>query len=123
DGMAFSILGTAGTPLGYRGGVFAQPTNIGKYKRDRFAVIPEVAVSLGGRLTRWARAWIGYDFLYVDPVLRPGDQIDRVINPTRTGFLSTLAPAGVMGPLLPGFPERQTSFWAQGLTFGLELTY
>jgi hypothetical protein len=123
DGMAFSILGTAGTPFGYLGGIFAQPTNIGKYERDRLAVIPEVEVSLGGRLTSWARGWIGYDFLYLDPVLRPGDQIDRVINPTRTGFLSTLAPAGVMGPLRPGFPGRQTSFWAQGLTFGLELTY
>src|SRR5262249_38319658 len=57
------------------------------------------------------------------------DQIDRDVNPTRSGLSTAqraaavpLAPAAV-GPGAPTFSFRGSSYWAQGLSFGLELHY
>jgi hypothetical protein len=99
------------------GGFFAQPSNSGRHTADVFAVVPEVGVQLGYDLTRHVRVFGGYDFLYVSDVVRPGDQIDRRINPSQ--FLGR----GLVGPPLPAPAFNHTDFWAQGLTFGLALRY
>ena len=100
------------------GGLFAQPTNIGHYTRDVFAVVPEGNVQLGYQLTDRLRATVGYTFFYMSDVVRPGDQIDRTINPA----LLALPPAAG-GPARPAFQVRQSDFWAQGIDFGLEFLY
>lgn len=48
----------------FAGGIFAQPTNIGRHDRDRFAVVPEVGLKVGYRVTSWASVFVGYTFLY-----------------------------------------------------------
>ena len=57
---------------------------------------------------------IGYTFLYLSDVLRPGDQIDPYIN------VSQLPPGPLEGAALPQFGFHSTGFWAQGLSFGIE---
>jgi hypothetical protein len=98
------------------GGFFAQPSNMGHYSRTAFAVVPEVNIKVGAQLTDWLRATVGYTFLYMSEVLRPGDQIDRTINP---GWLTVPPTPGAR----PAFPFRTSDFYAQGLEFGLELRY
>ena len=67
--------------------MFAQPTNIGHYSRNVFAVVPEVGLSVGFEVTAWLRLSLGYNFLYWSDVVRPGEQIDRVIGVgTATGL-------------------------------------
>lgn len=123
--LFFHTTGTGGQM--FPGGVFAQPSNIGPHVRDTFSVLPDVAVNIGYELTSWARLTIGYNFLALSNLARPGDQIDRVINSTRTGLAAvSQATAGTpppSGPTAPTFAFHDSSFWAQGLTFGLALRF
>src|SRR4029079_4993268 len=64
-------------------GIFTQPTNIGRYTQNAFAVVPEVQFFLGVDATSWLNLFVGYDFLYLSNALRPGQQIDRSINLTQ----------------------------------------
>lgn len=104
------------------GSYLSQPTNIGSRSINRFAVIPEVNLNMGIQLTPWARFLMGYSFLYVSSVARPGDQIDRVINPTQAPAI-TGNPAALVGPARPSASIHDSSFWAQGLNFGLEFHF
>lgn len=111
------------------GGIFAQPSNMGSHTRDAFAVVPEATINLGYKVTRWARVLVGYNVLYLSSVARPGDQMDRVINPTRTAFAASFNANSpnlaipVVGPANPAFTFNESSFWAQGVNVGLEVTY
>jgi hypothetical protein len=108
-----------GTPQSFGNGLLAQPTNIGRYSRDRFAVVPEVAVNVGYQITDHWRAFVGYSFLYWSSVARPADQIDRVVNGNQ------IAPGmhPLIGPPRPAFEFHGTDFWAHGVNFGLEFRY
>jgi hypothetical protein len=112
------ITPAGGSPQAFTGGLFAQPTNIGHYTRDRFAVVPEVGINIGYNLTDHWRLFAGYSFIYWSTVARPGDQIDRVVN-------STLIPPRQFpsGPARPAFNFKDTDFWAYGVNFGLEFKY
>jgi hypothetical protein len=103
------------------GGFLALPTNIGHHTRNQFAVLPEGRLAVGYQVTESLRAWIGYTFLYCSNVVRPGDQIDRVVNPT---LLPTTGGAGVaLPPARPAFSFHDSDFWAQGVSFGVELRF
>jgi Putative beta barrel porin-7 (BBP7) len=117
---------TTGITTSVPGGLLALPgANIGTFSKDRFAVVPEIGLTLGYQVTNHIRASVGYNFLYWSSVVRPGDQIDRVLDPTKIPNFSP-APAGVTGPANPVRPMvtlRDTDYWAQGLTFGLEFVW
>lgn len=100
------------------GGLLAQPTNVGEYRRSTFAVVPEAGLRAGFQLTETARVYGGYNFLYLSDVARAGDQIDPAVNPL------LLPPrAGVAGPGVPAYPGRTTDFWLQGVSMGVELRF
>jgi hypothetical protein len=102
------------------GGILALPTNIGQHRRDRFAAIPEVNFNVGYEFGQHWRAFIGYDFLYVSNVLRPGDQINPVDGrqiPNLAGFDPTVKATQ------PVYSARETETWAQGLNVGVEFRY
>jgi hypothetical protein len=80
-----------------------------------------VGINVGYQLTEHLRAFVGYSFLYWTHVARPGDQIDRAVNPTQLP-LSTTAPQ-LTGPARPAPVLRDTDFWAQGISFGVEFRY
>jgi hypothetical protein len=110
-----------GRPLVSSGGLLAVSTNSGQFTRGPFAVVPELGVRVGYQLSRHIRLFAGYTFLYWSTVVRPGDQIDRGVNPTQ---VSVIQPAGSLtGPARPAFVFHETDFWAQGGTFGLEFRY
>src|SRR4029077_16077599 len=62
------------------GGVLAQTSNIGRFYRDQFTVVPEAQLNFGWQVRPWMRVNVGYTFLYWSNVLRPGAQIDRSVN-------------------------------------------
>jgi len=103
----------------FPGGYFALPTNSGEHTRDTFAVVPEIAFNLGYRLTRDATVYIGYSFLYASNVARPGDQINRNINPTQTVSYGNDPPVNPVGPAQPTFSFNTSDFWAQSVSVGL----
>jgi hypothetical protein len=102
-------------------GLLALPSNSGHFTRDRFGVVPEGRLGVGVQVTDYLRVSAGYTFLYWSNVARPGDQIDRVVNPAALPILGGTAPA--VGPARPALVFKDTDFWAQGLSFGLEFRY
>jgi hypothetical protein len=115
------ITPAVGTPTTGNGGLLALPTNMGYHTQTRFAVMPEVGLDLGYRLTNSIYASVGYSFLYLSNAVRPGDQIDNVVNPTQLPSLG--AAAHLIGPSRPGFAFHETDFWAQGLRFALDFRF
>ncbi len=117
-----SVVTTAGVAAPAVGGIYAQTSNIGRYSRQEFAVVPEVGVGMGLWLTRSLQARVGYDFLYVSSVARPGDLIDRFVNPNLvpTDPASFGTPGG---PPRPAFAWRQSDFWAHGVRLGVEFRF
>jgi Putative beta barrel porin-7 (BBP7) len=100
------------------GGLLALPSNIGEFARNRFAVVPEMGINFGYKFTENFRVFVGYTGLYMSNVVRPGDQIDVVLNTNQ------IPPTGhpvAGGP--PTVPFKSTDLWAQGVNFGFELRY
>lgn len=116
-----------GAPPGFNfvnapGGSFAQPTNFGHHTRTEFDVLPEFDLKLGYNVTRNIQAFVGYNFLYLNNVVRPGAVIDHSINPSQVPAL-TPAPFALVGPAAPSFSFSRSDFWAQGMMFGMEVKY
>jgi hypothetical protein len=103
-------------------GTFVQATNLGRATSNTFGVVPEVGINVGYQITDWLRCFVGYDLLFLNNVLRPGNQIDRSINVSETvqsAIAGNAAPPGTRPVVLLNTSE----FWAQGVNFGIELRY
>jgi hypothetical protein len=124
NGLTSFPLIPGSTPLfNLPGGLLAQPTNIGSRSSDQFAVVPEVGVRVGYQVTDHVRVFVGYNFLYASNVVRPGDQIDPVVNLRQLPTVFGAPAQPVAGPQRPLPLFRHTDFWAQGVNFGLEIKY
>jgi hypothetical protein len=137
-----SIVGatTAGTGVTALGGLLAvgggneivldangQPTsarprgNIGTYTTNRFIYVPEGGVQIGAYLSRHVKVSVGYDFLYMSEVARPGQQIDPAVNgrfvPASPAFGST------SGQSAPRVTVQRQDFYANMVKFDVEVRY
>jgi hypothetical protein len=102
----------------YAGGVFAQASNIGHHTHNAFCVVPETDLKLGFNITRNIQCFVGYDVLYLSDVARPGTAIDHSINLSQNALYGPAT-----GPPAPNFSFNQTSFWAQGVNFGVVIKF
>lgn len=136
--LFFETKGTANQTL--PGGIFAQPTNRGRHNRNAFAYAFEARIDTGYNFTRNLSVDLGYTFLWLSQVLRPGKQIDRKINTTLTALAdasrktvgtgpgpipfgdSAGAPAP-RGSKKPRVPFKTSSFYAQGLEVGVTVAF
>jgi hypothetical protein len=112
-----------GAPQLFPAGYLVGPTNAGTRSTTRFAVIPEVNLNIGYQVTRRAAVLIGYSFLYVSNVVRPGDQIDRTINPSQFPSITGVPSTALVGPARPTPLMSTTDFWAQGLNIAVQFNY
>ena len=113
-----------GLPTGVTpGGIFTQNTNIGQQSRNQFAVVPEVQLQLGYKVTSAIRIFVGYDFLYINNVVRPGNQIDTTLNFSGNPAIAGVSPATLMGAARPAPLINGSEFWAQGVKFGASYTF
>lgn len=104
------------------GGILATSTNIpGGKTTGRFVVVPEVTGRVGYDVTDGLRLSVGYSFLYISEVVRPGSQIDRVVNPNNVP--SDRDFGRFAGPARPALDVQRSSFWAHGVNFGAEVRY
>jgi Putative beta barrel porin-7 (BBP7) len=104
-------------PVTFSGGLLAAGPNLGTFTRDRFSVAPEFTLNLGYWVTPNFKAYVGYNFLYWSNVLRPGDQIDRVVDLT---FVPNAPPVPFSGQFRPQPLLRQSDLWVTGLQAGIE---
>lgn len=116
------VTDAAGNVALYQGGLLALPgVNIGRASRDVFSVVPQVGVNLGYQITNRLAIFAGYSFLYWSDVVRPGDQIDPVLDVTRIpNFITTAAP---LNPPRPVNPFKSSDLWVHGVNFGLGLNW
>ncbi len=120
--QSVDIQGTSLTSAGgfSPGGFYAQPSNMGHTAANQFGIIPSVELKFSYRITRAVLLFVGYDFLYWNQVVRPGNQMDRNVNVSQSSILSN----GILtGPALPGPLFNRSDFWAQGLTVGFEFRF
>jgi len=104
---------TLGTMTTNVGGLLALPTNIGTYRRDRFAVLPEFNARLRFELTTAWHVFAGYRLMYFNELVRPAEQIDTVVNPTQIG-------GQLNGAARPAHSFLSTDMWLHGLDLGME---
>ena len=123
QGITMSSGGFATEFTQSEGGLFTQQTNIGQQSKNLFTVVPEIKLQVGMDLTPNIRALVGYNFLYISNVARPGEQIDRTLNLTQNDDInqkpSTLKGSPRPTPLF----NSSHDFWAQGLNAGFELRW
>jgi hypothetical protein len=99
----------------HEGGVLALDSNIGTYNQTNFGVMPEIGANLR---YQWSPLWtlsLGYTFIGLTNVVRPGDQIDLRLDPAQF-------PPGVPGTF-PRFAFHESDLWLQGLNFGIECNF
>ena len=72
-------------------------------------------------ITERLSAHVGYTIIWWDNVVRPGDQLTRVVNLTQVP--SSLGFGALAGPRGPRPFENESRFWAQGLDLGLAFRY
>ncbi len=72
------------------GGFLVQPENIGTYRQQRSAVIPQFRADIGYCLCKNVRFNVGYRYLYLDDVFRPGDFMNTSFDGSTLGIAPTL---------------------------------
>jgi len=95
--------------------------NLGEQRYNPFIVMPELGVQFGVQVTSHARVYLGYEWLYINNVIRPGSQIDPSINPRYVP--SNPAFGTLAGPNAPNMPRATTDFVAHGISAGFEIQY
>jgi hypothetical protein len=119
-GTTTNITGTGpATTVG--GGQFALASNSGHFTRSVFAIVPEGEVRLCCQVSPTISIFAGYDLLYWSRVARPGDQLDTRIDVRQVPSNPAFDPT-VRGTF-PAPVFRETDFWAQGITAGLEFHF
>lgn len=122
------------------GGVFVQKSNQGSHEHNHFSGIFETSLCGGFNLTSLIKVFVGYDFLWISNISRPGKQINRKINPTRTSLAS--ASRRTAGPTVGPIPfgisrgaelpqgkkepraySKSGHFWAKGIMAGISVMF
>jgi hypothetical protein len=105
-----------------RGGVLATPDSDGRDRQDRFTVVPEGTLNIGYQVTPNLQFFIGYNFIYINNVVRVGDVINPVVNP---GVVPASPAFGGTAGVFPGRAHQfeWSDFWAQGFNVGFTVRY
>lgn len=108
-------------PSFINGGLLATSSNMGRYEGSAFSFVPEFGVNLGWELTPRMRLKVGYTLLYWTNVVRPGPQVDRVVNPALVPASQSFGTSS--SPQRPYASFSRSDFWAEGLNLGLEFRF
>jgi hypothetical protein len=121
-GVSRLILAPGGAANEVPGGLLAATSNIGRTHRYVYAGSIDSQVKVGYRMLRNTDVLFGYNFFWINNVIRPGTEIDPQVNGQ---YVPTSAIYG-LGPILTPNPIRnfnQTDFWMMGLSVALQVQY
>ena len=102
------------------GGILVTSANSGEYYQSPFAVVPELDLNLAYAVTPNISVRLGYSFIYWSNVLRPGDQVNRLVSPN---LIPSDNSYGQAGANQPQYQFASSSYWAQGLNVGLDFHF
>jgi hypothetical protein len=117
DGSSTLALNNGTPPKTFPGGFLALPTNMGNYHRNVFAVVPRLGIKLGYNVLTNLKLHVGYDLIYTNTVVRPGNQIDFGLN------TSQALGNPLVGPARPAPFFNSSDLFVQGLDAGAELRF
>jgi len=103
------------------GGLLANYSTICVMRKDEFVYIPEVTGKIGYNWCSWLSTYVGYNFMYVSKVIRPGNQITDTINPSLVPTSPTYGVGGAVAT--PNVLMTQSHYWLQGVSFGILMRY
>jgi hypothetical protein len=98
-------------------GVFAESSNGGHHRFGEFALAPEVEIRFSYLVAQQVKISVGYSFLDITNVVRPGIAIDRGITNLNSVFTDDIS-----GPR-PAFNRTQTNFYAHGLDLSVAIGF
>jgi hypothetical protein len=101
----------------FKGGLLAVGPNLGDFYQNRFSVAPEVTLNAGYWLLPNLKVHLGYNFLYWTNVIRPGEQIDRVVN---LSYVPNGPTVGSSSLVRPEALFQQSNMLVHGVQFGIE---
>jgi hypothetical protein len=104
-----------------QGGLYATRDNIGRYRNDEFAILPEASLNVAYHFSSGFSMFIGYNGIYANRVIRPGTSLPSAVN---TALVPASNNFGV-GAVTPVANQTltQTDFWIQGVSIGWRLAY
>jgi hypothetical protein len=103
------------------GGLLANASNIGRFSHNDFAFVPEATLNVGINLTRSLSAYVGYNFMYMDHVVRPGGQVNTFVDSTTVPLSANYGNIG--STPAPHISFNQTSYYLMGVNFGFTFKY
>jgi hypothetical protein len=103
-------------------GLLALASNSGRFHRNLFSFLPQLDVNAAIPVTDHFRVSLGWSFLYMSSVYRPGAQIDRALDITQIPNFPT-GGAQPTGLGRPGVPFKEAGVWTTGLTLGLQYNW
>jgi hypothetical protein len=120
--------GGSGGPGGFLAVGAIPAGNIGRTVTNRFSVLSDTYGSVGVYVTRRVRLGVGYEFLYLTSVARPGRQvlstIDPRLIPTATAFGGRIPAPDASGlSVPPQTPFDRDDFFAHGVRLLFEVLY
>ena len=121
DIVGQSSLSTGNVTSRIPAGLFANSTNTGHYDNDEFGVIPEFSGKIGYTWRSWLSTTVGYNVIYINRVVRPGNIFNPVVDPVLVPTSPSYG-VGVATPV-PQHVLNQSDFFLQGVTFGLNIRY
>jgi hypothetical protein len=117
-----SVLDAQGVPTvtSSPGGLLSGPLDQGTHTCNRIAFVPEINLKLGYQILPCLRGYVGYDFLYMTNVVRPGEQT----GVSGTGIQATVAGSNQQITFTqPAFRFKDGDAAINGINFGLEFRY
>ena len=109
-----------GTASVQPGALLAVPgRNIGRWENNEFSTVSELGVTVGYQVSPNVTLFGGYTFLYWTNVVRPGTEIDPVLDITRVPNFGGTPPTAAR----PIVPFNQVDFWAQGVSAGVRFSW
>jgi hypothetical protein len=116
-----STLAGAGVANTQSGGLLNGAADLCRVRKDRFAILPEGNLNLGYNVTSRCRINVGYNFLYINRVVRPYSVTPQNLN------LNQVPVSPTFGAAAPGAPQRDvfndTDFFLHGFNFGFQVSF
>jgi hypothetical protein len=115
-----SFISAAGVVDVQSGGLYARGLNLGTFTRTRGAYMQDLDLKVTYNFSRNVQVSFGYSLQYLSSVVRPGREIDPVVNDGAIRYVAQPTPS----PLnRPAFAWRAEDLAVNGLTFGLKVQY
>jgi len=121
DGSTAALNPIDSTNSSTQGGLFANASNIGSYRQDNFGILTDVNATFGFNFTSWLTGTVGYNFIHLSSVARPGNLYSGRVDPSLVPLSATYGTSAA-GPA-ERFSYRQDDFFTHGLNFGLNFRY